>query len=136
MIFFTNFLAVIIQAEFADRNSNSSTVYSVLLILVHVFFILSICWNSLATMKATLSRRHVQVWSRILVDRVFRLRLHQTYVYHVTTRLVPSFSQQVSRLAGTQAHSRLSHTFVRFEGRSVTSRPTLCSKNSVPRCIC
>ncbi|CAM9489387.1 unnamed protein product [Laminaria digitata] len=61
VIFFTNFLALIIQAELTDESSSGSAVYSVLLILVHVFFLLSICWNSWATMKATFSRRHVQV---------------------------------------------------------------------------
>eukprot|EP00904_Undaria_pinnatifida_P010820 jgi/Undpi1/6869/HiC_scaffold_21.g09345.m1 len=60
VIFFTNFLALIIQSDLADETSTGSAVYSVLLILVHVFFVLSICWNSWATMKATFSRRHVQ----------------------------------------------------------------------------
>ena len=66
MIFFTNFLALIIQAEFADQNSSSSAVYSALLIMVHVMFVLTICWNSWATMRATFSRRHVQVRPRMI----------------------------------------------------------------------
>ena len=66
MIFFTNFLALIIQAELADKDSSGSAVYSALLILVHVFFLLSICWNSWATVRSTVgttfARRHLQVW--------------------------------------------------------------------------
>eukprot|EP00904_Undaria_pinnatifida_P010819 jgi/Undpi1/6868/HiC_scaffold_21.g09344.m1 len=64
VIFFTNFLALIIQAELADKDSSGSAVYSALLILVHVFFLLSICWNSWTTVRSTVEttfgRRHLQ----------------------------------------------------------------------------
>lgn len=61
MIFFTNFLALVIKAEVADKNSAGSAIYSAVLIIVNVMFFLSIWWNSWATMKATFSRRGFQV---------------------------------------------------------------------------
>ena len=61
MIFFTNFLALVIKAEVADKNSAGSAIYSAVLIIVNVMFFLSIWWNTWATMKATFSRRGFQV---------------------------------------------------------------------------
>ena len=61
VIFFTNFLALMIKAEVTDQNSNSATLYSLGLIIVNIFFALSIWWNTFATIKAIFSRRHVQV---------------------------------------------------------------------------
>lgn len=55
VIFFTNFLALIIQAELADAESNGSAVYSVVLVMVHMLFILSIGWNSWVSTKAMFS---------------------------------------------------------------------------------
>ncbi|CAM9117823.1 unnamed protein product, partial [Laminaria digitata] len=68
VIFFTNFLALIIQVKLADENSRGSAVYSVLLILVRVFFFLSICWDTWATMKATFDRgHHSQTWQGMVL---------------------------------------------------------------------
>ncbi|CAN0330304.1 unnamed protein product [Ascophyllum nodosum] len=60
VIFFTNFLALMIKAEVTDQNSTNATLYSLGLIIVNIFFVLSIWWNTWATIKAILSRRHVQ----------------------------------------------------------------------------
>ena len=58
--FFTNFLALMIKAEVADKNSNDAMLYSLGLVIVNIFFVLSICWNTWATIKVFLSPRHVQ----------------------------------------------------------------------------
>ncbi|CAN0058299.1 unnamed protein product [Scytosiphon promiscuus] len=60
VIFFTNFLALMIKAEVADEDSRGSAVYSVVLIVVNILFFLSIFWNTWAAAKASFSRRHVQ----------------------------------------------------------------------------
>lgn len=61
VIFFTNFLALMIKAEVASPTSRGSAVYSVVLIVVNVCFFLSIFCNTWAAAKASFSRRHVQV---------------------------------------------------------------------------
>lgn len=61
VIFFSNFLALMIKAELARPDSHSSTVFAVILIIVNVLFFLSIWWNSYASAKAVFSRKHVQV---------------------------------------------------------------------------
>ena len=63
VIFFTDFLALMIKAEVADKDSTSSTIYAVALIMVNIMFFLSIWWNTWATIKATFSRRGFQVRS-------------------------------------------------------------------------
>ncbi|CAM9959510.1 unnamed protein product [Hapterophycus canaliculatus] len=60
VIFFTNFLALMIKAEVANEDSRGCAVYSVVLIVVNILFFLSIFWNSWAAAKATFSRRYVQ----------------------------------------------------------------------------
>ncbi|CAM9140361.1 unnamed protein product [Ectocarpus sp. 12 AP-2014] len=60
VIFFTNFLALMIKANVASPDSRGSEVYSVVLIIVNVLFFLSIFWNTWAAAKASFSRRHVQ----------------------------------------------------------------------------
>ncbi|CAM9940108.1 unnamed protein product [Ectocarpus sp. 4 AP-2014] len=60
VIFFTNFLALMIKANVASPDSRGSAVYSVVLIVVNVLFFLSIFWNTWAAAKASFSRRHVQ----------------------------------------------------------------------------
>ncbi|CBJ26634.1 hypothetical protein Esi_0040_0002 [Ectocarpus siliculosus] len=60
VIFFTNFLALMIKANVASPDSRGCEVYSVVLIIVNVLFFLSIFWNTLAAAKASFSRRHVQ----------------------------------------------------------------------------
>ncbi|CAN0138387.1 unnamed protein product, partial [Pylaiella littoralis] len=60
VIFFTNFLALMIKAEVASENSSGCAVYSVALIVVNVLFFLSVFWNAWATTKASFSRSHVQ----------------------------------------------------------------------------
>ncbi|CAM9095530.1 unnamed protein product, partial [Laminaria digitata] len=60
VIFFTNFLALMIKAEVADENSAGSALYAVVLILVNIMFFLSIWWETWATMRATFSRRGFQ----------------------------------------------------------------------------
>lgn len=61
MIFFTNFLALMIKAEVADEHSRSSAIYSIVLIMANVMFFLSIWANTWATIKTTFSRRGFQV---------------------------------------------------------------------------
>lgn len=107
MIFFTNFLALIIQVELADEESRNTAVYSVLLILVHVLFFLSICWNSWTTMKATFNRRHVQVWPP---------RVHLYYVWadrqpvlQIAVLLTPvTFINSASSVVATFSCNKLS----------------------------
>ncbi|CAM9503472.1 unnamed protein product, partial [Ectocarpus sp. 12 AP-2014] len=60
VIFFTKFLALMIKANVASPDSRSSEVYAVVLIIVNVLFFLSIFWNTWASAKASVSRRHVQ----------------------------------------------------------------------------
>ncbi|MEP4727396.1 hypothetical protein [Parasphingorhabdus sp.] len=62
MIFFTNFLALMIKAEVADKNSAGSAIYPTVLIIVNVMFFLSIWWDTWVTIRATFSRRGFQVW--------------------------------------------------------------------------
>lgn len=64
VILFTNFLALVIKAGVASKDSSGSAAYSVALIIVNVLFFLSIWWNAWATAKATFSRRHAQVCAR------------------------------------------------------------------------
>ncbi|CAN0485487.1 unnamed protein product, partial [Ectocarpus sp. 12 AP-2014] len=61
VIFFTNFLALMIKANVASPDSRGSEVYSVVLIIVNVLFFLSIFWNTWAAAKASFSRRHDMV---------------------------------------------------------------------------
>ena len=63
MIFFTNFLALMIKAEVANEHSTGSAIYAVALIMVNIMFFLSIWWNTWATVKATFSRSGFQVRS-------------------------------------------------------------------------
>ncbi|CAM9792189.1 unnamed protein product [Ascophyllum nodosum] len=60
VIFFTNFLALMIEANVTESDSNDATVYSIVLIIVHILFGLSIWGNTLATIMATFSKKHVQ----------------------------------------------------------------------------
>ena len=62
MIFFTNFLALMIKAEVADEHSAGSAIYSVVLILVNILYFLSIWWNTWATTRLACTRRGFQVW--------------------------------------------------------------------------
>lgn len=63
VIFFMNFLALIISADVADPDSSGLAAYSIGLIAVNIFFVvLSIWWNTWATIKAMFSQRHVQVY--------------------------------------------------------------------------
>lgn len=64
VILFTNFLALVIKAGVASKDSSGSAAYSVALIIVNVLFFLSIWGNAWATAKATFSRRHAQVCGR------------------------------------------------------------------------
>lgn len=64
VILFTNFLALVIKAGVASKDSTGSAAYSVALIIVNVLFFLSIWGNAWATAKATFSRRHAQVCAR------------------------------------------------------------------------
>lgn len=66
VILFTNFLALVIKAGVASKDSSGSAVYSVALIIVNAMFFLSIWWNAWTTAKATFSRSHAQVRTRIL----------------------------------------------------------------------
>lgn len=61
VIFFTDFLALLITAGVADSDSKGSTTYAVLLITMNVLIFLSIWWNSWAAVKATFNRRYFQV---------------------------------------------------------------------------
>lgn len=61
VIFFTNFLALMIKAEVANPESNGSAVFAGVLIMVNVLFFLSIWWNTWTIIKATFSKGHVQV---------------------------------------------------------------------------
>lgn len=65
MILFTNFLALVIKAGVANKDSSGSAAYSVALVIVNIMFFLSIWWNAWATAKATFSRRHAQVCSPV-----------------------------------------------------------------------
>lgn len=65
VILFTNFLALVIKAGVASKDSSGSAAYSVVLIVVNVMFFLSIWWNAWTTAKATFSRSHAQVRARI-----------------------------------------------------------------------
>ncbi|CAM9462085.1 unnamed protein product, partial [Ectocarpus sp. 12 AP-2014] len=60
VIFFTNFLALMIKANVASPDSRGCEVYSIVLIIVNVLFFLSIFGNTWAAAKASFSRRHVQ----------------------------------------------------------------------------
>ena len=73
VIFFTNFLALMIKAEVTDGDSPSSAAYSVVLIMVNVMFFLSIWWNTWATVKALFSRRNVQVRFHFVHVRLCRV---------------------------------------------------------------
>ena len=68
VIFFNNFLALVIKANVADADSDGATAYSVGLIIVNIFFFLSIWGNTLATMKETFSRSHVQVCPTAMLE--------------------------------------------------------------------
>lgn len=86
VIFFTNFLALMIKAEVADADSTESSIYSVVLIMVNIMFFLSIWWNTWATMKATFSRRGFQVWSQVARVYVYRAiqKAHRIYLVRVS----------------------------------------------------
>ena len=58
MIFFNNFLALIIKAEVVDPDSNGAVVYSVGLITVNILFGLSVWWNTWASIKTTFVQVH------------------------------------------------------------------------------
>lgn len=77
VIFFTNFLALLIKAEVADPDSEGSTAFSVGLIVANIsLVILSIWWNTWATIKAMFSQGHFQV--RALVGVCFILLMLQS----------------------------------------------------------
>lgn len=62
VIFFMNFLALIISADVADPDSGGLAAYAIGLVAVNIFFVvLSIWWNTWATIKAMFSQKHVQV---------------------------------------------------------------------------
>lgn len=62
VIFFTNFLALLIKAGVADPDSKGSAAYAVALIAVNTFFVaMSIWWNTWITIQAMFSQKHVQV---------------------------------------------------------------------------
>lgn len=61
VIFFSDFLALMIKAEVTDADSNGSALYSVCLVAVNVLLVLSVWWNIWATTSALFSRSHVQV---------------------------------------------------------------------------
>ena len=70
VIFFMNFLALIISADVADPDSGGLAAYAIGLVAVNIFFVvLSIWWNTWATIKAMFSQRHVQV-CMFVFDRV------------------------------------------------------------------
>lgn len=56
VIFFTNFLALLIKAGVADPDSKGSVAYAVALIAVDIFFV---TWVTI--IQAMFSQRHVQV---------------------------------------------------------------------------
>ncbi|CAM9236456.1 unnamed protein product, partial [Sphacelaria rigidula] len=60
VIFFSNFLALVIKVGIADANSRSSAIFSVMLILVNVLLFLSIWCNTWASIGVLFSSRHVQ----------------------------------------------------------------------------
>lgn len=72
VIFFTNFLALMIKAEVANPDSRGSTTYSVVLITVNVLFFLSIWWNAFATIKAVFSTTNVQVRRPVVVHTLVK----------------------------------------------------------------
>ncbi|CAM9452577.1 unnamed protein product [Choristocarpus tenellus] len=57
VIFFTNFLALMIQAEVASPDSDSGIIYSVLLVLVNLLLVLSVWWQTWVTISAIFSRK-------------------------------------------------------------------------------
>ena len=68
VIVLTNFLALIITADVADPDSKGLAAYSIGLIAVNIFFvIMSIWWNTWATIKAMFSAKHVQVYTNVCV---------------------------------------------------------------------
>ncbi|CAM9359250.1 unnamed protein product [Sphacelaria rigidula] len=60
VIFFSNFLALVIKVGIADANSRSSAIFSVMLILVNVLLFLSIWCNTWASIGVLFSSRHIQ----------------------------------------------------------------------------
>ena len=76
VIFFSNFLALLIKAKVADVDSDGATAYSVGLIIVNIFFFLSIWGNTFATIKATFSRSHVQVCPAARLASIIACNLH------------------------------------------------------------
>lgn len=64
VIFLSNFLALLLEAEILEVDDAGSTTFSVALVTVHVLFFLSIWWNAYVSMRVMLSRSHVQVSPR------------------------------------------------------------------------
>lgn len=59
VIFFTNFLALMVKAEVAESDSNGSTLYAVALVIVNVLLFLSVFWNIWASTEAMFSDTQV-----------------------------------------------------------------------------
>lgn len=87
-------MTLIIQVELLDKNSRCSTVFAVLLVMVHVLFVVSIGWNSWATTKASFSRGHFQVYSvfvragvenicRVKITRCSYLRQRLSFIFYI-----------------------------------------------------
>lgn len=70
VVFFTNFLALIIQAEVAQADSSSSAAYSVVLIIVQMLFVLSIFYSSYTETRAGLNITYPQVRIKVTVELV------------------------------------------------------------------
>ena len=60
VLFFTNFMALMIKAKVADKDSTGSFIYAMVLIMA-IMFCLSIWWNAWVTIKAMFSRGRFQV---------------------------------------------------------------------------
>lgn len=61
VIFLSNFLALLLEAELLDAEESGSRAFSAALVIVHVLFFLSIWWNAYVSVKVMFSRSHVQV---------------------------------------------------------------------------
>lgn len=70
MIFFSNFLGLMIKAEVTSAESRSSFIFSVVLIMVHILFFFSIWGNAYVSVKFMFSRDNVQV--RLIKETMFK----------------------------------------------------------------
>lgn len=61
MIFFCNFLALMIKAGVAHPEDSSTEVFAVILVIVNICFFLSIWWNAYASARVMCSLSHVQM---------------------------------------------------------------------------